>query len=52
MPLGLDDKISELKKRVIATCAERIEAARKNPKERDPEEEHGITSAAKRKRGL
>jgi len=44
--------IADMKNSVIDRCRDRIEAARKKPKEEKVEEEHGITSSMKRNRGL
>lgn len=49
----IDTVVAGLKEEVFKRCAERIEAARTKPKdEKAPEEEHGITTVVKRRRGL
>ena len=45
--------IGDMKNAVLDRCRDRIEAARKKPKEKEIEEDdHGVTSAMKRNRGL
>ena len=51
-PRTLEEKITDLKKKVVDRCSERIEAARKKPKEEEIVEEHGIASWIKKKHGL
>lgn len=48
----LEEKIADLKKKVVDRCTERIEAARKKPKEKEIVEDYSITSRFKKDHGL